>query len=706
MRQFAAGEKACKECFKERAGFAYGDATFYHGFRFGHSFGGPPMIREGELLWTPSAEWIARANITKFVRWLKDRRGRAFASYGALWAWSVTEAEAFWGALWDYFSVQASMPYERVLASDRMPGAEWFPGCRLNYAQHVLRQERPGENALLFASETTPPTAMPWDVFAGQIRILATQLRRLGIRPGDRVVSCMPNIPQTMVAMLASTAIGAIWASCSPDFGSQGVVDRFAQLEPRILFCADGYQYGGKRFDRRDELREIVTRLDSVEHVVGLSHLLPHQPIDVGRNLRSWNDLLDQPPVSAEDFEFEQVAFDHPLWILFSSGTTGLPKAIVHGHGGIIIEMFKTLRFHMDLHPGERAFFFTTTGWMMWNVVASMLMVGACPVLYDGNPGYPEVDALWRLADRCGVSFFGASPSYVEIMRKAGIVPRSEFELAHLRAIMPAGSPVSAECTAWFYRNVKPDLWIATGSGGTDCCTGLVGGVPTLPVYAGEIQARQLGVAVAAFDERGKSVTDEVGELVITKPIPSMPVCFWGDASGERYREAYFDIFPGVWRHGDLLRINARGGCFVLGRSDATLNRHGVRIGTAEIYRALDLIDGIADSLVVNLDLPGGRFFMPLFVQLQPGGQLDVDLQRTIAETLRRNYTPRHVPDRIIAVSGIPYTLTGKKMEVPVRRILMGAAPDAVLNRNAMANPRVLDEFVTYFTDQRDYSLS
>lgn len=664
------------------------------------------MIHEGELLWTPGADWVANANITKFTGWLKDKRQLNFPTYDALWTWSVSEPAAFWAALWDYFSIQSSTPYERVLTTSQMPGAQWFPGARLNYAQHVLRQERLGTDAVLFLSESTLAMAVSWEDFAGQVRILATQLRKLGVKPGDRVVAYMPNIPHALVAMLASAAIGAIWASCSPDFGSQGVLDRLSQLRPKILFCADGYRYGGKAFDRRDEIRNIVAHLDSLEHVVTSSRFSPAQPIAVTRNCLTWESLLDHPPVPAADFQFEQVSFDHPLWILFSSGTTGLPKPIVHGHGGIIIEMFKALCFHMDLHPGERAFFFTTTGWMMWNVVASMLMVGACPVLYDGNPGYPTSDALWRMADDCGVAFFGVSPSYVDVMRKTGVVPRTKFDLTHLRAIMPAGSPVSAECTAWLYGSVKPNLWVATGSGGTDCCTGLVGGVPTLPVYAGEIQARQLGVAVAAFDEDGKRVIGEVGELVITKPIPSMPVCFWGDTSGERYREAYFDMFPGVWRHGDLLRINSRGGCFVLGRSDATLNRHGVRIGTAEIYRTLGSIDAIADSLIVNLDLPGGKFFMPLFVQLKPGRELDEELRYRINDTLRRNNTPRHVPDRIIAVPEIPYTLTGKKMEVPVRRILMGASPDKVLNRNAMANPHTLDEFVAYATSQRDYSIT
>jgi len=663
------------------------------------------MIHEGELLWTPSADWIANANITKFTQWLGERRGLSFPDYESLRRWSVKETEAFWGALWDYFDIKSSAPYERVLASAKMPGAKWFPGARLNYAEHVLRRERAGADAVLFVAEGAAPVGVRWEDFAGAVRILATQLRALGVKPGDRVASYAPNIPQTMIAMLATTAIGAIWASCSPDFGSRGVLDRFAQLRPKVLFCVDGYRYGGKTFDRRDELGGVAAGLNGLELVVEISHLGSPGRLVTGIETRTFESLIDHPPVSANGFAFEQVPFDHPLWILFSSGTTGLPKPIVHGHGGILIEVFKTLSFHMDIHPGERAFFYSTTGWMMWNVVASMPMTGACPVLYDGHPAYPDVDALWRMADVCEVSFFGASPSYVDIMRKAGVVPKERYALSRLRAIMPAGSPVSAECTAWFYSNVKSDLWVATGSGGTDVCSGLVGGVPTLPVYAGEIQARQLGAAVEAFDENGASVVDGVGELVIVKPLPSMPIFFWGDESGERYREAYFDVFPGVWRHGDLLRINARGGCFVLGRSDATLNRHGIRIGTAEIYRTLDAIDAIADSLIVNLDLPGGRFFMPLFVKLKPGVELDDALRKRIVDALRGAYTPRHIPDRIIAVAEIPYTLTGKKMEVPVRRILMGASPNAVLNRNAMADPRTLDSFVAYAATQQDYSL-
>jgi acetoacetyl-CoA synthetase len=661
------------------------------------------MIQEGELLWTPGAETVERANVTDFTRWLARERGLTFADYAALWRWSVDDQEAFWSALWDYLGIIASAPYERVLASAEMPGARWFPGARLNYAEHALRWERPGSDAVVFMCEDAAPAGVPWPEFAGKVRQAATALRELGVKPGDRVASYAPNIPETLMMMFAVTAVGAVWASCSPDFGTRGVLDRLQQLKPKVLFCVDGYRYGGKPFDRRGELAEIVAGLDGLEHVIAFSRLDPARPLRFDAATLGWEEIVARPPVAREDFVFEHVAFDHPLWVLFSSGTTGLPKAIVQGHGGILMEVMKTLKFHMDIHEGERAFFYTTTGWMMWNAVATMLCLGAIPVLYDGNPAYPSVDALWRMADECEVAFFGASPSYVDIMRKNGVVPKERFKLEKLRAIMPAGSPVSAECTAWFYQAVKPDLWIATGSGGTDICSGLVGGVPTLPVYAGEIQARQLGTAVECFDEDGKPLLDEVGELVVTKPLPSMPLYFWGDESGARYRDAYFDAYPGVWRHGDLFRINARGGCSVLGRSDATLNRHGVRIGTAEIYRTLDHLPEIADCLIVNLDLAGGGFFMPLFVKLKPGFALDEGLRGRINQALRAAYTPRHQPDRIIEVAEIPYTLTGKKMEVPVRRILMGARPEDVLNRNAMGNPHTLDAFVEYARGQRDY---
>jgi acetoacetyl-CoA synthetase len=660
-----------------------------------------PDIRDGELLWTPSPDTVARANVTIFMDWLSREHGLEFNGYDALWRWSVEDTEGFWQAVWDYSGITASGPPERTLGRREMPGADWFPGARLNYAEQILRRERPGTDALLYRSETVPLAGMDWAALAGQVRILATRLRAMGVGQGDRVVSCMPNIPQTVIAMLATTSIGAIWASCSPDFGWRGVIDRFSQLTPTVMFCVDGYTYGGKQYDRLAEMTQIASGLDSLKHTIFLPYARPDRT-DLPAGVLTWDEVLDHPPVPAAEFIFEQVPFSHPLWILFSSGTTGLPKPIVHGHGGILLEQFKLQKFHMDLNEGDRLFFFTTTGWMMWNFLVSSLLLGVCPVLYDGNPLYPP-DVLWQLAAEAKVTLFGASPSFVDLMVRQEIVPGQDFDLSAMRGVVLAGSPVSAACGAWFYRNVKSDLWLATGSGGTDTCCGLVGGVPVLPVYAGEIQARHLGVAAQAFNERGESVTDEVGELVITRPMPSMPVCFWGDTDGSRYRESYFADFPGVWRQGDFFRVNARGGCFVLGRSDATLNRHGVRIGTAEIYAVLASIGEIEDALIVNLDLPGGGFYMPLFVRLPDGAVLDDALRRTICDRLRQEYTPRHVPDRIIQVHDIPATLTGKKMEVPVRKILLGVAPDEAANVNAMANPDSLKEFVAYAREQQDY---
>jgi acetoacetyl-CoA synthetase len=658
-------------------------------------------MQEGEILWTPSPERIERANVTAFCRWLEGERGLSFGNYMDLWRWSVGDLESFWGALWDYFGVQASSPYTRVLGRRAMPGAEWFPDARLNYAQNLLRREREGGIALLHASESRPLEALTWPQLGAQVRILAMRLRALGVQPGDRVVAWMPNVPQTVVAMLAATAVGAIWACCSPDFGERGVLDRFAQLAPKVLFCIDGYRYGGKPFDRRAELQRILAGLASLREVIYLPYLDADAPAPRPDMLR-WSELLDHPPIDPARFEFEQVPFDHPLWTLFSSGTTGLPKAIVHGHGGILLETQKNATFHFDLHPGERLLFFTTTGWMLWNFLASTLATGAIPVLYDGSPVYPFPDVLWKLARDGDATMLGAGPTYVEQMARSGIVPRERYELAHLKSISLAGSPATPGCMAWFYANVKSDLWVANGSGGTDCCTGFVGGVPTLPVRAGEIQAPSLGVAVKAFNERGESVIDEVGELVITEPLPSMPVALWNDPDNTRYRESYFAEFPGVWRHGDFFRINARGGCFVLGRSDATLNRYGVRIGTAEIYRALAALPEVEDALIVNLDLPDGGFFMPLFVKLAPAVLLATAAEK-IRDTLRREYTARHVPDEIIPVPAIPMTRTGKKMEVPVRRILLGLAPEKAANASAMADPRALDFFIEYAANLRDF---
>ena len=662
-------------------------------------------MQPGELLWTPPPDRIRRANVTALAEWLARERGKLFADYHALWRWSVEDLEGFWQALWEYFAIESSAPHTRVLGRRSMPGAEWFPAARLNYAQHILRGERAGGDVLLHLSETRPLAALPWTTLGDQVRTLATELRALGVQPGDRVVAWMPNIPETMVTMLATTAVGAIWACCSPDFGERGTLDRLAQLAPKLLFSVDGYRYGGKAFDRRSQLRDIAASLNSLEHLVYLPYLNPADATLPLSSARHWQTLLERPAVSASEFEYTQVPFAHPLWTLFSSGTTGLPKPIVHGHGGILLENLKNATFHFDLRPGDRVFFYTTSGWMLWNFITSIPLTGALPVLYDGHPAYPAPDALWRMADEAGVASFGASPTYVDQLSRSGIVPRERYRLEKLRTINLAGSPATPESMAWFYRNVKEDLWVANGSGGTDCCTGFVGGVPTLPVRAGEIQAPQLGVSAKAFNARGESVIDEVGELVLTEPMPSMPLRFWNDPDNRRYVETYFQEYPGVWRHGDFFRIDAQGRCFVLGRSDATLNRYGIRIGTAEIYRTLALIPEVQDALIVNLDLPGGGFFMPLFVKLAQGVELNPALEARIRDTLRREYTPRHVPDKIYQAPGIPYTLTGKKMEVPVRRILTGVPAEQAANRSGVSDPSALDFFIAYAQRQQDYRL-
>src|ERR1700722_660310 len=477
-------------------------------------------VDEGDLLWTPSAARVANAHLTHYMRWLAER-GRRFDSYPALWQWSIEDLEGFWGSLWEYFDIRASRPYERVLGKSSMPGAEWFPGARLNYAEHALRHERAGADALLFLSERRPLSALSWTALGSRVRKLATQLRKMGLAPGDRVIAYLPNSPEAVIAMLATGSVGAIWGSCGPDYGTRGVVDRFAQLTPKIAFFVDGYSYGGKIFDRRDEISAILKQLPTLQHVIYVSHIAPDDEWNPADHTLRWDEALAGPAVSREEFKFEQVPFDHPLWILFSSGTTGLPKPIVHCHGGITIEQCKAVAFHMDCHARERMFFFTTTGWMMCNFLVSALLVDVVPVLYDGNPAYPTPDVLWKMVADSRASFFGASPTYIGILEKAGIVPKDRFDLSSLKSILLAGSPVTAGCMEWVFKNVKTDVFAHSGSGGTDVCTGMVGGVVIQPVYAGEIQARQLGVAAYAFDESGNPIINEVGELVITAHITS-----------------------------------------------------------------------------------------------------------------------------------------------------------------------------------------
>jgi len=653
--------------------------------------------REGELLWQPEAGQIAATQMAHFIDWLRQTRGLEFGDYAALWRWSVEDVEGFWGAVWEYFEIDSTTPYREVLSSREMLQAQWFAGCQVNYAEHVLRHEveaGPGEPALLHGTESRPLEGISWLELGAQVRQVATRLRELGIQPGERVVSFMPNVPETVIAMLACVAIGAVWSAASPEFGSRTVMDRFAQIEPTLLFAADGYEFAGRVFNRTDEVKRIVGSLPSLRQVIWLPRLESASVPDPG--WLPWSSLVAGEPVERDSFQYTRGDWNHPLWIVFSSGTTGLPKAIVHGHAGMLAEHLKLVRLHLNLRPGARLFFYTTTGWMMWNVVVAALLAGATAVLYDGSPTHPTPDSLWRIAAEAKATHMGASPAFLAAMKSAGIRPRDRFDLASIELITVSGSPCTPELFAWIYSAVKRDVWVASQSGGTEICSAFVGGVPTVPVYAGEIQARMLGMDVHAWDESGEELTDAIGELVVTSPFPSMPLYFWSDPAGQRYREAYFQSFAGVWRHGDFIKINSHGGSYIYGRSDSTLNRHGVRIGTAEIYRTLEQVREVSDSLIVCCERPDGSFFMPLFVQLQPGSRLDDGLRDRIRDRLRRDGSPRHVPDRIEQVEAIPYTLTGKKMEIPVRRILMGVPPERAASRDAMANPQALDFFVRY----------
>jgi acetoacetyl-CoA synthetase len=648
--------------------------------------------RRGELLWEPSAESVERATMTRYMRWLAAERGRSFDGYGDLWEWSVTELEEFWASIWDFFEVRASAPYARVLGDRRMPGASWFGGAELNFAEHIFRARPDDGVAVRHASELRELGELRWGELRDQVARAATGLRSLGVDRGDRVVAYMPNIPETLVAFLATASIGAIWSSCSPDFGPSSVVDRFAQIEPRVLLCVDGYRYGGRDFDRLDTVAGLQRRMPTLERTVVLPYLAAEPATSRLAPAISWRDLLAAG--DGAGLRFEQVPADHPLWVLYSSGTTGLPKAIVQGHGGILLEHLKKLHLHLDAREGDRVFWFTTTGWMMWNFLVGALLTPASIVLYDGSPGHPDMGVLWDLAERAGISCFGTSASYIAACMKAGVEPGSGRDLARLRSIGSTGSPLSPEGFEWVYEHVGRDTWLFSTSGGTDVCTAFVGGVPLLPVYSGELQGRSLGASVHAFDEQGNSVIDQVGELVITEPMPSMPLFLWGDDDGSRYRASYFERYPGVWRHGDWIEITSRGTAVIYGRSDSTINRQGVRMGTSEIYRAVEGLPAVVDSLVVDVPRPGTEGWMPLFVVLAPGTGLDPELVAEIKRRIREQCSPRHVPNEVFQIAEVPRTLSGKALEVPVKRILMGTPPEQAASRDSLANPAALDYFV------------
>jgi acetoacetyl-CoA synthetase len=650
------------------------------------------VTHPAEQLWEPSTELVERARMTAFMRWLEAERGLGFDGYHDLWRWSVDDLEGFWSAIWDFFEVRADGGYDRVLGSHRMPGADWFAGTELNYAEHVFAGKDDAEAAILHASELRELDELSWGELRSRVAALAAALRELGVGRGDRVVAYLPNVPEAIVAFLAAASIGAVWSSCSPDFGAASVIDRFAQIEPKVLLAVDGYRYGGKDFDRRGVLAELQAAMPSLERTVVLPYLDPAPDLSALGDTSTWDELLAAGAGAAP--AFERVPFDHPLWVLYSSGTTGLPKAIVQGQGGILLEHLKKLHLHLDAHPGDRLFWFTTTGWMMWNFLVSGLLTRAAIVLYDGNPGHPGMDVLWDLAARAGVTMFGTSASYIAACMKAGVEPGAGRDLGRLKAVGSTGSPLSPEGFDWVYEQLGADTWLFSTSGGTDLCTAFVGGTPLLPVYRGELQARALGAAVEAWDEEGNSVIDEVGELVVTEPMPSMPVRFWGDEDGSRYREAYFERYPGVWRHGDWIEITSRGTAVIYGRSDSTINRSGIRMGTSEIYRAVLGLDQVLDALVVDVPRPGTDGWMPLFVVLREGSELDDELRREIARRVRERCSPRHVPDQVFRIAEVPRTLSGKALEVPVKRILAGTPPERAASRDSLANPAALDYFV------------
>ena len=646
-------------------------------------------------LWQPDQNYQANSNLAHFMRWLGERNLH-FNNYHELHQWSTDHLDEFWSLLLSYFNVMYSGRYEYVLR-DNMPNCIWFDGIMLNYAEHVFRNYSDERPAILFSSEDGKVASLSWMELKDKVSALQQYLISSGIKSGDRVVAYLPNIPEATTAFLAANSIGAVWSSCSPDFGTQAVLDRFVQIEPKVLITTDGYRYGGKYFDRTEVVKAMIKSIPSIEKVI----LIPASPEQFSdsalkkfaaaerQEILTWNKIGS----SDREIVFTRIPFQHPIWILYSSGTTGMPKPITHSTGGVLMEQLKYLSFHQDVKKGERCFWFTTTGWMMWNYLQGCLLAGGTIVLYDGHPAYPKRDALWKLIDQFQINHFGVSGSYLVSNMKLDIFPKGEYSLTSLRSIGSTGSPLPVEGFRWIYENVKHDVWLTSMSGGTDVCSAFVGGNPLLPVYEGEIQCAALGCDLQVWDEAGKKISDEEGEMIIVKPMPCMPIYFWNDTDKKKYTESYFEMFPGVWRHGDWIKQTERGGIIIYGRSDATLNRGGVRIGSSEIYKALDKISEVKDSLIVCIDRQGGEFYMPLFVMLNEGCVLDDALKKKIKQQLKTECSPRHVPDDVMTCPDIPYTLSGKKTEMPVKKIMMGLPIEKVINTGSLRNAKALDFF-------------
>ena len=639
------------------------------------------MDEGSAVLWRPAPADLERATITRYLAGLAAERGHAFAGYPDLWRWSVADLPGFWGSVWDFFGLAAVSGYDEVLADDAMPGARWFTGARLNFAERCLAAGRPDGPALIAVGEDGVPLTTTYAELRRQVAAVAGSLRRLGVRPGDCVAGYLPNVPEAVVALLAAAAVGAVWTVASPDFGIPAARARLGQAQPRVLFCVESYRYGGRVHDRRDAVAELVSSLPGLRHVVVVGGGPP------GPSRLSWDQLLTDP----SPLEFADVPFDHPLWVLWSSGTTGVPKGIVHGHGGITVELLKALGLAADVHGDDRFFFVTSTSWMVWNFLVGGLLLGAAVVLYDGSPTYPDLGGAWRVAEVTGATVMGTGAAYLTAGHKAGDRPSDRYDLSALRSLLQTGSTLPTPAWHWVCRDVRPGIWLQSVCGGTDVCSALAGASPLRPVRAGCLQAPSLGVALAAWDADGRPVVGREGELVVTRPMPSMPLRFLGDADGSRYRDAYFRTYPGVWRHGDFVTVREDGSILVSGRSDATLNRLGIRMGPADLYAVVESFDEVADSLVVGVDRPDGGYHMPMFVVLAPGRELDDDLRARLADAVRTRLSPRHVPDVFVQVDAVPRTPTGKKLEVPVKRILEGAPAAA-----GSTDPPALTWFETY----------
>lgn len=650
-------------------------------------------IKEGTLLWEPTEESKQNSHLYHYMNWLKKNKNIHVKDYNELWTWSVTEIESFWESLWEYFDIKAEQSYETVLSSHTMPGARWFPEATLNYTEHIFRNYSDEKSAIIHASEMRETSEVSWKQLYEDTASFQKTLQKLGVTKGDRVAAYVGNIYETIVAFLATASIGAVWSSASPDFGTQSVIDRFKQIEPKVMITIDGYQYNGKPFDRTDVVKNIQAHLPTLEATIVIPFLHKNPDLQAFKNGMLYKDAVQYTDAT---LTYEHVSCNDPLWVLFSSGTTGEPKPIVQSQGGILLEHLKTVTLHQDLDENDRFFWYTTTGWMMWNIVVSGLLARSTIILYDGSPVYPNEEKMWQFAEETKMTVFGTSASYLVSCMKGNLSPGKDFDLRYLKSISSTGSPLPPEAYQWCYDYVKRDLWIASISGGTDMCTAFILGAPILPVHAGELQCRGLGAKIESFSDDARSLVNEIGELVITEPMPSMPIYFLNDDDGSRLHESYFDMFPGVWRHGDFLKVTERGSCVIYGRSDATINRGGIRIGTSEIYRAVDHIDDIVDSLIVEIPVEDNESIVPLFVIMEEGTTLTDEVKNNITQQIRVHCSPRHAPTHIYEVDDLPLTLNGKKLEVPIKRILMGDPVGNVVNRDSLANPDALDFFITF----------